>query len=648
MYPQISRNLNDFQISKEQSHVSLDLEFNGPRPSILGLSAGLGACSVPWSRAALNTVDDILRRGYSLVGHNLIDADIPLIEKELGREIPLSQQDDTMLLHYLNHANFCSLPKAGKDEDDQDSRRGIGLLDLWSMSALYTDFPNWKRCRGDKCSGPCWKHDIFWYNGVDALSPDIVFPKLVEEMERKGIPGELYERVKSLTRLCYEMHKAGICVDITLARRLDAEFKKNKGRLFPNELSFISEKTGKKLKNPRTLWASPFNPNSPKQILDYFSKENVVLEDTSKESLGKALDYVESSDAAYWLDRLYQYKDEGKGLKAWFDDKYLSIKDGRYYISPRLHVTGTSTGRFSSSSPNIQNIPKAGKFGQSVRRCIIPRDEGLILAKADAKQGELRMCLWYASQLAGEPMPQIAHDAFQWLTDQDPELFEYIVTKGNLRGRKPREGAKSVGHAFNYFEGVKLYKPRDLQSSRIRGNISKGVIVLYPDWETSEGVVGFTGINLAQRLFGKATDANRIEALKIQEKYAGQFPSIRKWHKSLLEYAEKGFIQSGSGRYLELHGGFEERLKTAASFLGQGGLIDVIQESMLKYRAMGHKPLLNMHDELAFELPRIWQPKKIYDFMQVMAEPSKIFEGFSCPVDVKTGENFLDCKEVMI
>jgi DNA polymerase I-like protein with 3'-5' exonuclease and polymerase domains len=79
---------------------------------------------------------------------------------------------------------------------------------------------------------------------------------------------------------------------------------------------------------------------------------------------------------------LYDYKAAGKGLKAWFDDRYFH-DDG--LMHPRFIPTGTSMGRLSSADPNFQNIPRIG-FGKRVRKAIVPRDPSLKLTKADKSQ----------------------------------------------------------------------------------------------------------------------------------------------------------------------------------------------------------------------------------------------------------------------
>jgi hypothetical protein len=200
---------------------------------------------------------------------------------------------------------------------------------------------------------------------------------------------------------------------------------------------------------------------------------------------------------------------------------------------------------------------------------------------------------------------------------------------------------KGISHGADYGEGVKVLYARDLENSRTKKLIDCGALVVYPDWEYCGGIVGFTGVNLAERLFKSATYENRRRGLEIQEAYFSRFPQIRKWQQRVSQDAERGYVRSASGRYLTLYGTPEEKLKMALAFYGQGGGADDVQDGMVRYFHAGYTPILQVHDELVFEFPVETPNEHILDFFRLFSAPSKLIPGFQCPVEVKVGLNYL-------
>lgn len=599
------------------------------------MSAGGGPVSVAWDGAARAMLDKLDRQGVTWWAHNGLTTELPLMEKELGRSIPLDRMEDTMILHYLANAELC---KAGpKDEDDED--RGAGYMDLWSMASLYTDLPQWKQCRGSRCSGPCHEHDYHGYNGIDALSVDLARDGLQRDIKDKNIPPALVNHMKRLMVMCQKMTDKGIAVDRQLVQSLEKEMEERKEKLFPSSWETAYGKKGQPLKNPVLVWDAPFNPRSPQDIKRYFAENGVHLDGTDKDAIRDALhdfDEDDTSEVKQWLERLHDYKAEGKGLKSWFDERYFH-RDG--LMHPRFIPTGTSMGRLASANPNFQNTPRIG-FGANVRKVVVPRDSGLILVKADKSQLELRMCLWYAGILDALPKGE---DAFSWLVKEGQGAFEKAAEIAGKVSKNPaRDMAKSVSHGADYLEGFKVFYGKDLANPRTKKMIDYGALVVFRDWEYHGGVVGFTGVNLAQRFFGDASWENRKKALQIQEMYFARFGEIRRWHRRITADAERGYIQSASGRYLKLNGTPEEKAKMAAAFYGQGGGADDVQEAMLRYDDINEIPILQQHDELVFEFPIDTSDSELLDFFTLFSTESKFMPGFSCPVEVQKGPNWKD------
>lgn len=388
----------------KEGRLGLDLEFSPAtgKAHIIGTaSKSLSAGARFSAELCRQIVREASESNAQFVGHSVLDADKPIVEGYLGHETPLTAWDDSMLRGYLCNSDWCSQP--GKTEDDDD-KGALGLMNLGTMGTYYLGVPLWKRCRDIGCTGPCPEHDEEWYCAVDSWAGLRIADKAREEMTKRNIPEKLYEDLKKLSIYCGDMQRRGVAIDREWVERLEKGIVEKKAELFPSEMKLATPRSKKEKK----VWSTPFNPNSPKDIIKWFAENGLPLEakkgsptgkDTIRKTLERALkkfripydidrksgilEVVEEEadipEAVDYLLRLDRYKRAGKGLKSWFDDEYFGA-DG--YIHPRFIVTGTATGRLASSGPNFQNIPKRG-FGSLVRAAIVPREKGLQLLKSD-------------------------------------------------------------------------------------------------------------------------------------------------------------------------------------------------------------------------------------------------------------------------
>jgi DNA polymerase I-like protein with 3'-5' exonuclease and polymerase domains len=623
-----------------QQGIGLDLEFNptSGRPSILGVSNRKATSGVPWdSSLAREVVETATRLQTPIVGHSVIGADRPILEGALGIETPLALWDDTMIRHYLCNPFLTKTPS--KEEDDSDGDSGAaGYLNLWTMASLYTDLPQWKRCRGKACSGPCPLHQPFDYCAVDSWAGLESKFGTAAEMAQKGIPESLFWDLSVLTEITHKMETRGIKVDTAYVAELEKNFEAHKLEIFP--LDDAGE-------------FSPFNPRSPKQVIEYFKGKGIVLAETDKKAVKKALEKeckrrsidfaglaeaVELPEELDALYRLFEFKDAGKGLTSWFNERYLD-KDG--LIHARFLPTGTSMGRLASSRPNLQNVPARG-FGSRVRKAIIPRDRSLHLVKADYSQLEFRKML----HSAGFDPRDLKSDPFAGLVDRSNGQMKPAAEF--LHGAE-RDVAKSLVHAYDYLEGVTVLKPRDLEKRK--KEIDDGALLVYRDWEYAGGLVGFTGGNLAERLFGNKTWESRKKALALQELVTAEFPMLRQLHRKIFrEIEEKKGVQLQTGRFLPLDGSPEDNAKMGAAVHGQGGGAEHVIGVMLRYyqELGGVYPVLQVHDELVFEIPAEWTEQQARDFIYPMTEETHRMPGFVCPVKAKRGLNWKEMEEFSI
>ncbi len=669
---------------RRRPEVSVDLEFDADRPTILGVCAGGAPVSVRWNKQAEAFLRDLAHDPtVRWVGHNFIQADKPLIEKHSGVEIPLENIHDTMSLLYLGHSNLAGAPKISKriaDSDDPESGsgKGVGLLGLWSLASLYTKLPNWKSCRdglrwGDewkpavRCEGPCPQHDKFWYNALDVLATDQALDGLLERCEEIQLPASLHQRHKRCLEYTQWMQDRGVNIDRELVNSLNEEFERRKTNLFPELSRRLPCGVCKRMASPpckkcaaagtvegevgqgRTeTYFEPFNPRSPKEVVQWFQDRGAPLNKTDKEAVLALVedDQVVDPEVVEAAERLFSYKIEGKGMKAWFDGRYFR-DDGM--LHGRFNPCGTGPGRWSAADPNLQNIPK-GEWGKKIREVFIPRENGQVWVKADYGQLELRVALWYAfCHTLGQPLPQYVQSADmftdilnEWPAQDVAALTEQAkkMTKPGGKAKSARDILKSLAYGYQLFEGIKVMSGQELSKPYYKKLREKGALLVYDDWTVRDEYVCFTGVNLAVRLFGSASHDNRRRALEFQAMYAARMPELREWQKSLSKYAEAGRVQTASGRVFELWGSAGDRLKLAATCMAQGGGADYVHEAVESFWELGHVATLQVHDELDWELPRDWSKERVKAFLAPMEHQSKLFQGLRVPVDIEIGENW--------
>ena len=253
-------------------------------------------------------------------------------------------------------------------------------------------------------------------------------------------------------------------------------------------------------------------------------------------------------------------------------------------------------------------------------------------------------CMWYA----GFDTYKIEKDAFQWMVDTSDGAYKDAA---KFLGKSERFVAKSVAHGSNYGEGIILLDDKNLSKKTTKEAIKMGAIVLYEDWDYCGCKVGFSGVNLASRLFKDTSLEARAKANQILEGiYFKKFHIIREWHKKVLTEVENtGIIRSALGRFVRLNDTPVNNAKNAFSFLGQGTSADHVQGDMLEFYRLYKEegiPLLQVHDELVFEKPKTWSDEEAISFLSVMEKEDKRIPGFICPVKMYRGENWAQIKRI--
>jgi DNA polymerase I-like protein with 3'-5' exonuclease and polymerase domains len=457
-WPTVSRNPADMLAYASAPVIGLDTEFDSNEtPTILGVSDGISAVCDTWENARPYLIE-LLRRNPNvrIVGHAIISSDLFVMEKA-GIVLPLTSIDDTMLRWWLSNAHLCKASGKSSLEEDEGERRGRGFMNLGSMCSVTTSLSFWKQCRGETCDDnvPCPKHNIFSYCGMDALGAAQAHTEVSRLCRFRNVE-KLYPMHRELAFQLAEMSRHGVTVDVPYLTQMRTEFEQDK-RLLEKQCNTLG-----------------FNPDSPKQVKEFFAQQKIILSDAQEETIRNAVEeYPENDDLGLLLD----YKELGNGPDRWFKERYRDEKGWwKGFLTPegKVHCRigfFTSSGRLNAVDPNLQNTPrrrldrtwcdcshevshhqdrrgrcsececvqfKGQSVGKKVRRAIIA-PEGHYLLKADYQNGENRVYL----HLAGYRDIPPGLDFHTWMADNiglDPNE-EFSVKMG---GR--REAAKSTTH----------------------------------------------------------------------------------------------------------------------------------------------------------------------------------------------------------
>ncbi|MAG98206.1 MAG: DNA polymerase I [Alphaproteobacteria bacterium] len=406
-------------------------------------------------------------------------------------------------------------------------------------------------------------------------------PRLVTERQTT-----LYETIeRPLVPVLLAMENAGIRVDPAALATLSDDFARRMAEL---EVEIHG------------LAGRPFNLASPKQLGEIlFDEMGLAGGKKTKTGAYQTGHEVLEDLAAQGHElpaRILDWRQLQK-LKSTYSDTLqgeINARTGRVHTT--FHMAAANTGRLASSDPNLQNIPIRTEEGRKIRRAFVPA-KGCRLLSADYSQIELRLLAHVAgievlieafhdgadihaltaSQVFGEP-----------LEDMDPAL---------------RRRAKAINFGIIY---------------------------------------GISAFGLARQL-GIA----RGEAQQTIEAYFVQYPGIRAYMDSTKEFCRRtGYVETIFGRRCHLPGindknqarrGFSERAAINAPL--QGSAADIVKRAMIRVppalaaKGLGARMLLQVHDELLFDVPEAEVEETAAVVKSVMEQAASI----RVPLIVDTG-----------
>ena len=219
------------------------------------------------------------------------------------------------------------------------------------------------------------------YAAEDAEYTLKIFLYLYHQLQKDKDLSILYGALeRPLLPVVASMHNHGITIDVKKVKAIKQ----------------ICEDAQETFKSCLDANMKDINLNSSKQLREYFiTKEKMPIIKSSRKTGNPSVDsevlkiYAQSSPEADWI---LKYRYYSKLLSTFIPA--LTPTNSRNKIYPSFNQAGTTSGRFSSSSPNFQNLPLEDKLG--IRECIIA-DTGCVLIGADYSQIELRLAAHFSN-----------------------------------------------------------------------------------------------------------------------------------------------------------------------------------------------------------------------------------------------------------
>jgi DNA polymerase-1 len=430
------------------------------------------------------------------------------------------------------------------------------------------------------------------YAGADAdMTLRLVGP-IRSELQRLNLLDLFYNIEIPLLPVLLKMEMYGVALDANFLHEFDAALAQQIHALEHEIYDAVGHQ---------------FNINSTKQLGEIlFGELKLPSGKKTKTGYSVSADVIEGLRGKHpMVDHLLDYRQLAK-LKSTYVDGLLALMEpvtGRVHTS--FNQTVASSGRLSSSNPNLQNIPVRTEVGRQIRRAFIA-DPSYVLLTADYSQFELRI------------LAHITHE---------PRLVE----------------AFSNGEDIHTITAASLFNVPAAQVTKDQRRLAKTVVyaVLY----------GQSAFGLAQ-----ITGMTNSEASEFIKRYHETFPNIKGYVDSTLNQAHKqGYVNTLYGRkrfFPDLqtvpHNERQALEREAINMPIQGGNADLIKIAMIRIqhaleeKRMKTRMILQVHDELVFEVA-VEEMERVRRMIRAMMEGVAQLD-VPIKVEMKVGKNWYEAE----
>ncbi|MCW0952888.1 DNA polymerase I [Weissella ceti] len=379
--------------------------------------------------------------------------------------------------------------------------------------------------------------------------------KLAEDLKSREQFG-LYEEMElPLTTVLAKMEMAGITVDSNLLYEMGSKMIERLAEL------------------EQTIYAQAgheFNIQSPKQLgVILFEEMGYTPIKKTKTGYSTSVEVLEQMGDVPIVESILAYRQIAKIKSTYVDGLLRVIHGSDSKVHTHYEQALTQTGRLASNDPNLQNIPVRVEEGRRIRQAFTASHEDWVIMTFDYSQIELRVL----ADITGDENMQAAFKSGEDI-HADTARRVFGLTPDQEVDSDMRRKAKAVNFGIVY---------------------------------------GISDFGLAKNI-----NVSRAEAKDMIEKYFEQYPGIKRWMDEIITFAqENGYVETLAHRRRYLPDikaknfnvrSFAER--TAMNSPIQGSAADIIKIAMLNVQkalddeGLESKMLLQVHDELIFEVPR--------------------------------------------
>ncbi len=562
----------------------------------VGLSSeAFRAICVPFKGAYLSELKRIFQEAREVIGHNCIQFDLPRLRDADAFNAGKSFDSvwDTMLMQHLLQP---------------DLPHSLGFL-----GSVFVAKPAWKHESHEDLELYCCRDVDVTYQCYQQLRPLLRSERLLQLYQNVSVP---------LAGICYDMHRRGISIDPSRIGKVRDRILIEMGELenaLPQSLrrfskpvrkrtlapdGTLSQKTGKPLKYVMVEAEEEEIPwRSQDAVTQYLYGEL----DLPQQLHVKTAEPTVDKGALVKLARLVERRVESeanttaiKAIKAIQRLRALSTLETSFCkeellvtetLHPSFNVHGTSSGRLSSSDPNVQNIPESARF------IYVPSTPQSRFLAVDYSSIENRLTAFFAqdTERLNRWSLDPSFNEHKWVASQFFNLAYEDVVKDNSKDA-PYGIAKRIGHGSNYGMGPKKISMLfDMDFKTVRDLCAKWRVV----------------------------NAKTVA-----------------WQEETAAKAKKDGVLTtpfGRKRWFYTDSSFTESL----SFLPQSTAADVIFRAMTALAPElphGSRIVLQVHDSLLVEMLGVQTDEVLDLVLRTMTAPIPELPGLSLPVEYKLGD----------
>lgn len=436
------------------------------------------------------------------------------------------------------------------------------------------------------------------YNCSDADNTLRLYNLFIVELQKHKKLLKLYEEVLvPMCKVISDMELTGILIDVPYLDKLTKIYRNKTDSIMETIHKEFPESVQVDLSSPKQLGVLLFN------TLKYQSKKQTKTGQRSVDSEVLEKLSEEGNTFAKYLLRLRNYE---KLLSTYIKNIPEMVKsDGRIHCG--FHITGTRTGRLSSSNPNMQNIPRS----KDIKKMFIAKP-GFKIINVDASQAELRV----GCSIANE---RNMIKAYNEGADIHKLTASKVLNKEISKiTQDDRQKAKGVNFGFLY-------------------------------GSSAEGFKGY-----AESTYGLKLSLN--ECIQFRKRYFESYPDLLSWYRRVEDSIRKnGFVEYPDGRFARFPntiGLYEipsEIIRKGINYPVQGGSSDIILFTMVKLQELLKKDdvqaeiIVTVHDSIVLECAEA-QVQAAIDVIKIIAKEEilKQFPWLKVPMlfDFAAGPNW--------